>query len=58
MAKILTAKEGYVFFNGETGGKTLILGKNENSDKWRQITDQEFEEFLRNQGGDGDAVYS
>lgn len=58
MAEIKTADEGYVYFNGETGGKTLILGKNENSDNWHQITEQEFEEFLSNQGGDGYAVYS
>lgn len=51
MAEIMTAKEGYVFFNGETGGKTLILGKNETLDNWRQITDQEFEEFNKAQEG-------
>lgn len=51
MAKILTANEGYVFFNGETGGKTLILGKNETLDNWRQITEQEFEEFNKAQEG-------
>lgn len=51
MAEIMTAKEGYVFFNGETGGKTLILGKNENSDNWRQITEQEFEKFNKAQEG-------
>lgn len=46
MAEIMTAKEGYVFFNGETGGKTLILGKNENIENWQQITEQKFNEFL------------
>lgn len=51
MAEIMTAKEGYVFFNGETGGQTLILGKNETMDNWRQITDQEFEEFNKAQEG-------
>lgn len=51
MAEIKTAKEGYVFFNGETGGKTLILGKNETMDNWYQITEQEFANFLSNQGG-------
>lgn len=51
MAEIMTAKEGYVFFNGETGGKTLILGKNETLDNWRQITEQEFEEFNQSQEG-------
>lgn len=46
MAEILTANEGYVFFNGETGGKTLILGKNESIDNWQQITEQEFNDSL------------
>lgn len=51
MAEIMTAKEGYVFFNGETGGKTLILGKNEDADNWYQIIEQEFEEFNQSQEG-------
>ena len=51
MAEIMTAKEGYVYFNGETGGKTLILGKNESMDNWRQITEQEFTAFQNTQEG-------
>lgn len=51
MAEIKTADEGYVYFNGETGGKTLILGKNEDADNWYQITEQEFEAFNQSQEG-------
>ena len=51
MAEIMTAKEGYVYFNGETGGKTLILGKNEDADNWYQITEQEFAAFNQSQEG-------
>lgn len=51
MAEIKTADEGYVYFNGETGGKTLILGKNENADNWYQITEQEFATFNQSQEG-------
>ena len=51
MAEIMTAKEGYVYFNGKTGGKTLILGKNEDADNWYQITEQEFEAFNQSQEG-------
>ena len=51
MAKVKTADEGYVYFNGETGGKTLILGKNESMDNWHQITEQEFEAFNQSQEG-------
>ena len=51
MAEIMTAKEGYVYFNGETGGKTLILGKNEDADNWYQITEQEFTAFNQSQEG-------
>ena len=52
MPEMLIANEGYVFFNGETGGKTLFLGKNDSIDNWRQITEQEFDEFLNSQRGD------
>lgn len=52
MAEIKTADEGYVYFNGETGGKTLILGKNEDADNWYQITEHEFEEFNKAQEGE------
>lgn len=51
MAEIKTADEGYVYFNGETGGKTLILGKNEDADNWQQISEQEFVAFQNAQEG-------
>lgn len=37
----LTAAEGMTLYNGETLGKEIYLGKNDSSENWREITDEE-----------------
>ena len=43
MANVLTAKEGYVYTNGETYSTVIRLGKNDNADNWHEITEEEAE---------------
>ena len=43
MANVLTAKEGYVYTNGETYSTVIRLGKNDNADNWHEITKKEAE---------------
>lgn len=43
MANVLTAKEGYVYTNGETFSTVIRLGKNDSSDNWHEITEAEAE---------------
>lgn len=41
MDNILIAKDGYVYANGDTFGKVIRLGINDNADNWHEITDAE-----------------
>lgn len=41
MGKILTAREGYVYSNGETFDIIIRLGKNDSAENWHEITDEE-----------------
>lgn len=43
MANVLTAKEGYVYTNGETFSTVIRLGKNDSADNWHEITEEEAE---------------
>ena len=43
MANVLTAKEGYVYTNGETFSRVIRLGKNDSADNWHEITEEEAE---------------
>lgn len=43
MANVLTAKEGYVYTNGETYSTVIRLGKNDSADNWHEITEAEAE---------------
>lgn len=43
MANVLTAKEGYVYTNGETFSNVIRLGINDNADNWHEITEEEAE---------------
>ncbi len=45
----LTASEGMVLTNGETYGKEIYLGINDSEGNWREITDGEYEEILKEQ---------
>lgn len=43
MANVLTAKEGYVYTNGETFSTVIRLGKNDSADNCHEITEEEAE---------------
>ena len=43
MANVLTAKEGYVYTNGETCSTVIRLGINDSADNWHEITEEEAE---------------
>ena len=43
MANVLTAREGYVYTNGETFSTVIRLGKNDSADNWHEITEEEAE---------------
>ena len=43
MANVLTAKEGYVYTNGETYSTVIRLGINDSADNWHDITEEEAE---------------
>lgn len=42
---ILTADEGMYLTNGETYGKTIVLPESANTEEWREITEEEYEEI-------------
>lgn len=43
MDNVLTAKEGYVYTNGETFSDVIRLGINDSIDNWHEITEEEAE---------------
>lgn len=50
---VLKAEEGKTLTNGETFGKVVYLGKNDNKDNWYEITDAEAQ-VMQEQGGESD----
>lgn len=45
MANVLTAKEGYVYTNGETFSTVIRLGIYDSADNWHEITEEEAEQM-------------
>ena len=43
MDSVLTAREGYVYTNGETFSNVIRLGINDSADNWHEITEEEAE---------------
>ena len=43
MANVLTAREGYVYTNGETFSTVIRLGIYDSADNWHEITEEEAE---------------
>ena len=43
MDNVLTAREGYVYTNGETCSTVIRLGINDSADNWHEITEAEAE---------------
>ena len=56
MANVLTAREGYVYTNGEAFGKIIYLGKNDNADNWHEITEAEAEHLQNGETTDTEAT--
>lgn len=44
---VLKAEENMILTNGESFGKVVYLGKNDSSDNWQEITDEEAEALQR-----------
>ncbi len=43
MDNVLTAREGYLYTNGETFSNVIRLGINDSVDNWHEITEEEAE---------------
>lgn len=43
MDNVLTAREGYLYTNGETFSNIIRLGINDSADNWHEITEEEAE---------------
>lgn len=44
---ILTADDGMYLTNGDTYGKTVILPEGADQNQWREITEEEYAEALK-----------
>ncbi len=44
---VLKAEEGMMLTNGETFGKVVYIGKNDNENNWQEITVEEAEELQK-----------
>lgn len=44
---VLKAEEGMMLTNGETFGKVVYIGKNDDENNWREITLEEAEELQK-----------
>lgn len=47
MQTVLKAEEGMMLTNGETFGKVVYIGKNDNASNWQEITVEEAEELQK-----------
>ena len=45
----LIASEGMVLTNDEAYGKEIYLGKNDKPENWHEITEEEYNEILKEQ---------
>lgn len=49
MDNVLTAKEGYIYTNGDTYAYTVRLGINDSAENWYEITEEEYQEIINNE---------
>lgn len=47
--KTITASEGMVLTNGDTYGKSISLGVNDNANNWYEITEEEHQRLIKEQ---------
>ena len=52
MDSVLIAKDGYIYTNGETFGYTIRLGINDSADNWYEITEEEYNKIIEDEGGE------
>ena len=52
----LSASDGHVLTNGEAYGKEIWLGVNDTPENWREITDTEYEDVLKEQEAEIEAT--
>jgi hypothetical protein len=43
----ISANEGMILTNGNTYGKSITLGNNDNKDNWYEITEEEYTAILQ-----------
>lgn len=48
----IVADDGFVLTNGETYGREIYLGKNDNAENWHEITEAEYDEILKQESLD------
>lgn len=46
---VLTAREGYIYTDGENYGKTIYLAIGASADNWYEITEEEYNGILARQ---------
>ena len=56
MDNVLTARNGFVYTNGETFSNIIRLGKNDSADNWHEITEEEAERLQREEPTDNEAT--
>ena len=49
---VLKADDGKVLTNGDAFGTVVYLGENDSAENWHEITVEEYNEIIANEGGD------
>ena len=49
---VLKAEEGKLLTNGDTFGIVVYLAKNDSADNWYEITVEEYETMIADEGGE------
>lgn len=53
---VLTASEGHILTDSEIYGKVIYLGKGRTPDEFSEITEEEYQEILKKQEEESEAV--
>lgn len=49
---ILRAEDGKLLTNGNTAGSKVILAINDSADNWWEITEEEYNKIIEDEGGE------